>query len=132
MGGRKPGDSASFADLLHASDSSVHDGEHAAEAWPQPIRDGQWVDDCGAHWHIRGRGIEPTGPALRRLLKRTDLRVLHAYGAQPHEVSGREREALLERVRRFAAGDAPTHSAFRLAEFRNDDRQVMLVIEEAC
>jgi hypothetical protein len=130
MDGRKPEDSASFADLVHAS--SVHDGEHVAGAWPQPIREGQWVDDRGAHWHIRGRDIEPTGPALRRLLKRTDLRVLHAYSAQPREVDGREREALLERVRRFAAGDAPPYSAFRLAEFRSEDQQVMLVIEEAC
>jgi hypothetical protein len=47
-------------------------------------------------------------------------------------VSGPEREALLERVARFAAGEASTHSAFSLAEFRNGDRQIMLVIEEAC
>ena len=129
---RQPEDSESFADLIRAANSSVSDREHAAEAWPRPIRDGQWIDDCGIHWHIRGGGIEPTGPALRRLLKRTDLRVLHAYGAHPREVSGREREALLERVGRFAAGDAPPHSAFWLAEFRNGDRQVMLIIEEAC
>jgi hypothetical protein len=47
-------------------------------------------------------------------------------------VSGQERHSLLERVNRFAAGEAPPHSVFWLADFRNDDRQVMLVIEEAC
>lgn len=132
MDGRKPVGSASWDDLLHASDSGTHDGEHAAGVWPRPIREGQWVDDRGTHWHIRGRMIDPGGSPLRRLLRRTDLRVLHAYGIRPREVDGREREALLERVRRFAAGDAPRFSAFWLAEFRNEDRQVMLVIEEAC
>jgi hypothetical protein len=34
-------------------------------------------------------------------------------------------------VERYFAGEAPQHSAFWLAEFRNDDRQIMLVIEEA-
>jgi hypothetical protein len=47
-------------------------------------------------------------------------------------VSGREREALLQRVEQYAAGDAPPYSAFLLAEFRNDSRQAMLVIEEMC
>jgi uncharacterized protein YbgA (DUF1722 family) len=69
---------------------------------------------------------------LRRLLKRPELRVLHAYGLHPSEVSGAEREALLERVERYFAGEAPPHSEFWLAEFRDDDRNVMLVIEEAC
>jgi hypothetical protein len=35
-------------------------------------------------------------------------------------------------VERYFAGQAPPHSAFWLAEFRDDDRHVMLVIEEAC
>lgn len=123
---------ASFAELVRTANSSGPDRESGAQAWPQPIRDGQWTDDNGSCWHIRGRGIEPDSPALRRLLRRPDLRVLHAYGPQPMEVSGRDREAILERVERYAAGEAPPHSAFWLAEFRNDDRQVMLVIEEAC
>ncbi|WP_143163056.1 hypothetical protein [Couchioplanes caeruleus] len=71
-------------------------------------------------------------PALRRLLKRSGLRVIHAHGPHPREVSDQERHSLLERVNRFAVGEAPPHSAFWLAEFRNEDRQIMLVIEEAC
>jgi hypothetical protein len=113
----------------------VHPSEHPERStgeWPRPISNEQWTDADGVRWRIRGRVIEPSGPPLRRLLKRPGLRVLHAYGADPREVSGRERDALLERVERFAAGDAAPHSAFRLAEFRDGDRQVMLVIEETC
>lgn len=102
-----------------------------AEGWPLPIQDGYW-NDSGVSWHLRGQRIQTMGPALRRLLNRPELRVLHAYGPQPREVAGREREALLARVEQYFAGEAPPHSAFVLAEFRNHDRQAMLVIEEMC
>jgi hypothetical protein len=112
--------------------SDVSDLDQLVGPWPRPIMERHWIDEQGIRWHIRGRGIPADGPALRRLLKRPGLRVLHAYGPHPREVTGQERHSLLERVNRSAAGEAPPHSAFRLAEFRNEDRQVMLVIEEAC
>ncbi|WP_213001422.1 hypothetical protein [Winogradskya consettensis] len=103
-----------------------------SERWPQPISAGHWTDTDGVRWHLRGRRIDQPGPPLRRLLKRPGLRVLHAYGPDPLEVTGSSRDALLERVHRFFAGEAPPHSAFWLAEFRNDDHQAMLIIEEGC
>jgi hypothetical protein len=69
---------------------------------------------------------------LRRLLKRADLRVLHAYGPQPVEVTGPDRDALMARVDQCFAGEAPPHNEFQLAEFRDSDRRVMLVVEEFC
>jgi hypothetical protein len=102
-----------------------------SQPWPLPIREGRWVHG-GDSWHRRGRPITVLGPPLRRLLKRQDLRVLHCYGPHPSEVDGRERAALLERVERYFAGEAPPHSAFALAEFRNAAGQAMLVIEEMC
>lgn len=130
--GQEEQDSGSFADLVHAANSDHPRRDRVVEAWLRPIIDGRWTDASGAGWVIRGRRMEPAGPALRRLLRRPDLRVLHAYGPHPREVSGLEREALLHRVEQYATGDAPPHSAFLLAEFRNDSRQVMLVIEEMC
>jgi hypothetical protein len=121
----------SSADLVQEADSALTADRTGAQPWPQPIRDGRWTDDSGTQWRVRGRGTQPPR-ALLRLLKRPDLRVLHAYGPHPTEVSGTQRQALLERVRRYLAGEAPPHSAFWLAEFRDDDHHVMLVIEEAC
>ena len=103
----------------------------AAESWPLPIREGQWFDGTD-NWHRRGREITALGPPLRRLLKRQDVRVLHCYGPHPSEVDGDDRVALLDRVERYFAGEAPPHSAFVLAEFRNQAGQAMLVIEEMC
>lgn len=123
----------SFADFVHQARSDSVTERPNVEPWPQPIHDGHWTDDNGTQWHMRGaRGQIPHRALLRRLLKLPDLRVLHAYGPDPTEVSGPEREALLERVERYFAGEGPPHSAFWLAEFRDDDRHVMLVIQEAC
>jgi hypothetical protein len=122
----------SFAELVRKARSTPEADRANTQPWPQPIRGGHWTDDNGTHWRIRGGRAGLPWLVLRRLLKRPNLRVLHAYGPHPAEVSGAERVALLERVERYFAGEAPPHSEFWLAEFRDDDRQIMLVIEEAC
>jgi hypothetical protein len=129
--GRQRREDHSFADRASTARSPGVVGRANAQPWPQPIRAGHWIDDSGTDWHLRGGG-GLTHPVLRRLLKRPDLRILHAYGVRPREVSGAERAALLARVERYLAGEAPPRSEFRLAEFRDDDRHVMLVIEEDC
>jgi hypothetical protein len=70
----------SFADVVRRlrSDSEVE--RPNAQSWPQPIRDGHWTDDNGTDWHIRGGRAQLPYRVLLRLLKRPDLRVLHAYG----------------------------------------------------
>jgi hypothetical protein len=77
------------------------------------------------------------GPAigqreLRRLLKRDEVRVLHVYGLEPVEVSGAQRDALLQRIETFFAGQAPPMSDFVLGDFRDSDRRVMVVVQESC
>jgi hypothetical protein len=76
--------------------------------------------------------LKPASPPLRRLLKRPGLLVLHAYGPHPHEVSGPELEALLDQVERYHEGEAPPHSAFLLAEFRDRRRPGDAGHEEMC
>ena len=122
----------SFADLVREAQSGAEPKRPNAQPWPHPIQDGHWTDDNGTEWHIRGGLAQLPDRVLRRLLKRTDVRVLHAYGPDPTEITGPEREALLERVERYFAGMAPPHSQFWSAEFRDEHRNVMLVIEEAC
>jgi hypothetical protein len=119
----------SFADFVRRARSDPATKRPSVESWPRPIRDGRWTDDNGTQWHIRGGRGQLPHRVLRRLLTRPDLRVLHAYGPHPTEVSGAEREALVEL---HFAGEAPPHSHFCLAEFHDDNHHVMLVIEEAC
>ncbi|WP_157437887.1 hypothetical protein [Actinoplanes subtropicus] len=47
-------------------------------------------------------------------------------------MSGPELEALLQRVEQYHDGEAPPHSAFMLAEFRDSVGRAMLVIQEFC
>lgn len=61
-----------------------------------------------------------------------DVRVLHCYGMHPKEVAGAEREALATRIEDFFEDHAPPMSRFSMAEFRDDDRAVLLVVEESC
>lgn len=101
-----------------------------AGVWPSPIRDGEWFDEAGRRWHLRVPALDLR--QARRLLTRPDARTLHCYGMHPKEIAGAELEALIARVDEFFQGRAPQWSDFRLAEFRDDERVPMLVIEEGC
>jgi hypothetical protein len=68
----------------------------------------------------------------RRLLRRQDVRILHAYGPEPKEVTGSDLNSLLARLDEFLTGVAAPTTAFHVADFRDADRHVLLVIEESC
>jgi hypothetical protein len=78
----------SFAEFVGRLRSDPPEPRPDGQLWPRPIHDGHWTDDNGTDWHIRGeRAAQLPHRVLRRLLKRSDLRVLHAYGLHPSEVS---------------------------------------------
>lgn len=101
-----------------------------ARPWPTPIRDREWVDESGTTWRMRGPAIAQR--ELRRLLKREDVRVLHVYGLGPVELSGPDLDSLVQRIESFFAGDAPPMSDFVLGDFRDEDRRVLVVVQESC
>jgi hypothetical protein len=119
-----------FADVVGALPPPVGEPDPDAGVWPSPIRDGEWFDGTGRRWHLRVPDLDLR--QARRLLTRPDARALHCYGMHPTLVSGAELEALLAGVDGFFQGRAPQRSEFWLAEFRDDERATMLVIEEGC
>jgi len=119
-----------FADIVGRLDPVVGEPNPDAGTWPSPMADRQWFDDAGKSWHMRGDALD--AKRTRRLLAQPNVRLLHCYGMHPHEVSGAEGQALLARVEQFFDGDAPPMSTFDLAEFRDEDRAVMVVVEESC
>jgi hypothetical protein len=120
----------SFAQLVE--DFAAHRGPlgSAGQAWPSPIGDKHWVDQQGSRWQMRGGLL--TAKQARRLLRRSDVAVLHVYGVSPRQVSGTERKALIDQIEQFFVGAAPPMSDFAIAEFRDDRRQVLLVVQESC
>ena len=122
--------SQTFADIVGGLDPVVGEPNPDAGSWPSPMTDRQWFDDGGKCWHMRGGPLD--SKRARRIMVQPDVRVLHCYGVHPKEVSEAERQALLVRVDKFFEGHAPPLSPFDLAEFRDEDRAVMLVVEEGC
>jgi hypothetical protein len=119
-----------FAELVE--DVAAHRGRTGSswQAWPSPIGDKYWVDQQGSRWHMRGGLL--TAKQARRLLRRPEVAVLHVYGVSLRQVTGPEREALTGQIEQFFAGTAPPMSDFAIAEFRDDQRRVLLVVQESC
>lgn len=119
-----------FADIVSEVGSDKPEVDPENGVWPQPINDREWWDLVGDRWHMRGDELDPK--RTRRLLKRSDVHVLHCYGTHPTVVTGSERAKLLAQIEEFFDGGAPPMSDFRLAEFRNDEGAAMLVVQESC
>ena len=98
--------------------------------WPRPVYDGAWVDTDGTAWRMRGSALD--AKQARRLMRRSDVRVVLAYSLDVDEVLGAERQELLARVEQFLQGNAPAYSRFELGDFRDPDHRVMLMIQESC
>lgn len=122
--------SQTFADIIGELPPPVGEPDPDAGEWPSPIRDGEWFDPTGRRWPLRVLDLDVR--QARRIMTRPGSRALHCYGMHPKEISGAELEALLARIDNFFDGQAPPMSHFWLAEFRDDERATMLVIEEGC
>lgn len=105
--------------------------------WPSPIYDGEWVDADGIRWHRRGEGQPVTTKRVHQLLRSPEVRVLLFYGPDaPTEVASPDREALWQRMRPYLFRPvtlaSKDHTFFNAAEFKDDRRRLLLVIEEHC
>jgi hypothetical protein len=66
------------------------------------------------------------------LLRRPGVRVLHVYGPEPQLVDGSDLDSLLTRLHDFLAGNSRPHADFGVADFRDDNHNVLAVVEEYC
>jgi hypothetical protein len=113
--------------------------QHVAEpsdepvAWPAPVRDGVWTDTDGTVWRLRSNaGLR----RIARLVRSPDVRVLLAYGPEGvTEVPPAEREDLWATALPYLEGrpgDAGSFTSYVVAEFRDDQRRVLVILEESC
>jgi hypothetical protein len=127
MAHRQPEFSAESAEKISAQLTPADTGWHT---WPAPIRDKHWTDPQGNRWHMRGGLL--TARRARRLYGRPDVAILHVYGPEPRQLTGPERDELIGKIEQFFADAAPPMTDFAIAEFRNDLRQAMIVVQESC
>lgn len=100
------------------------------QEWPSPTRDREWLAADGTHWRMRGGPLDER--AFRRLLRRPGVRLLHVYGLEPRELELGEGSEVLASLDSFYAGKAQPHADFIVADFRDDNHNVLVVIEESC
>jgi hypothetical protein len=120
----------SFDDIADRDRNTAQEPSGDTQYWPRPVRDREWIDADGTAWRMRGGQLHAM--QARRLMKRSDVHVVRAYGMEVGEVLGAARDALLARVDDFLAGKAPTHTEFKLGDFRDPNHRVVLMVQESC
>jgi len=123
---RSPGDEPTFADVVRSLPADPHAGPGTPLV--ELARLTEFTDADGIRWRRRGDSFE--GKALQRLLLNPGLRVLHEYMGETREVSPSEREQFWAAARRVM--DACPQSKFYGADFKNEEREHLLVVHEDC
>lgn len=98
---------------------------------PQPLAASTWTDGEGVTWRRRGRDLLSPKQA-RKLLGRTDVRVMRVYDGEVHEHPHAELAALVADLEEYWAGHGHPMALFDLGELRNESHEVMVMIVEGC
>lgn len=102
--------------------------------WHQPIRSGEYTDDTGARWQLRGGDL--SWKSVERLIRDPQVRVLHTYLNEGRDVTLEHRDSFTAMIRPYLdgkQGDAVNdHTDFRAAEFLDERRRSLLIVEETC
>jgi hypothetical protein len=88
----------------------------------------EFTDADGVRWARRGGVAE--GKALQRLLTNPSVRVLHDYMGESTEIPASERERFWATAQEQMAKSP--YAAFYGSEFKNEQREHLLVIQEHC
>ena len=126
MARRRRQDPAPSSELVRG----VPDPSQQPGAWPQPVRDGVWTAPDGTVWRLRhNAGLR----RIARLVASPDVRVLLAYGPdEPTEVPPADRADLWASALPHLEGRGADHTSYLVAEFRDEQRRVLVIVEESC
>jgi hypothetical protein len=102
--------------------------------WYQPIRSGEYTDETGARWQLRGGDLP--WKRIERLIDDPQVRVLHAYANEIRDVTLDRRDRFMAVIRPYLDGkrgaSVDDHADFQAGEFKDDQRRSLLVVEETC
>jgi hypothetical protein len=102
-------------------------------AYPQPSHLKSWTDSGGIAW--RRIGNEPLDKkAVRRLIEDPAVRVVLFDGPEPTDVAANSRRDLWNRMEPVLSGKVADNpfAAFVSFKYRDDERSVLLAVEEHC
>lgn len=98
--------------------------------WPNLIRERTWTAPDGTTWRMRGDCLE--NRRARHLIKTAGILVAHVYFAEVRILTGPDRDSLIRRVKAFLSDPDATSSDFDLAEFRDPNQRILIVVQESC
>ncbi|MEV0799248.1 hypothetical protein AB0I34_16270 [Kribbella sp. NPDC050281] len=130
---RKPDHRETFAGMV--DEVVIANLEPAGQPveWYQPVRSGQYTDESGVRWQMRGG--ELPWKRIERMIHDPQVRVLHAYQNEIRDVTPEHREEFMAMIRPYLHGKrvvADDHTDFRAGEFKDSERRSLLVVEETC
>ena len=105
---------------------------------PSPINDGEWTDESGRRWRLRGDGQPIPAKRVLHLLSSEQIRVLLRSTSdwELRDVDPAERADLWRRMSPYlresvdrTGGD---HTEFHVGEFKDEERRTTVIIEEFC
>lgn len=102
--------------------------------WYQLLISGEYTDETGARWQLRGGDLP--WKRIERLIHDPQVRVLHAYANEIHDVTLEHRDRFTAMIRPYLGGKrraaVDDYTDFQAGEFRDDQRRSLLVVEETC
>jgi hypothetical protein len=124
----------SFAGIVAEVEASGGGGGPVV-AWSQPVVDGEFTDEHGVRWELRGDG-SIAWKRLEQLLKDPEVRVLRFYGNAVRDVPLGERESFSAEIRPYLTGkvfrEAGDMTDFLAGEFTDGQHNHLLVVEQSC
>jgi hypothetical protein len=130
--------SESFSDIV---DELVEQGRGPLgepTPWPDPLREGAWVDPEGVVWQRRGdHRTRMSAKRVRQLVRSPDVRVRLFYGPyEERDITLSERDAFWHEIGPYyedraerAAGDM---TSYDMGEFANTIGHKLLVVQKSC
>ena len=136
VGHRRKGERGkSFAAIFAEVEASGSGPSEPAVAWRQPLVDGEFTDEVGVWWQLRGDGSIPW-KRVEQLLKDPQVRVLRFYLNEARDVLPEERESFSAEIRPYltdkivrTAGD---FTDFFAGEFKDEHHNHLLLVEQSC
>ena len=131
---RKADRNETFADMVGEVVTANPEPAGTPIDWYQPIGSGEYTDETGARWQLR-RGDLPW-KRIDRLIHDPQVRILHAYQNEIHDVPLEHRDTFTATIRPYLdskrAAAMDDYTDFRAGEFTDDQHRSLLVVEETC
>jgi hypothetical protein len=130
---RKSDRDETFADMVDEVVTANPEPAGQPIEWYQPVRSGEYMDESGVRWRMRGG--ELPWKRIERLIHDPRVRVLHADQNEIRDVSTEQGEEFMAMIRPYLNGKsvaADDYTDFRAGEFKDDQGRSLLMVEEAC